>query len=236
MISVRVARDSSATLEQLAQQWVGPQQWLPVVRAMVTQRMNYLVSGATGSGKTSLLAAMLGEVSAQERLVVVEDTTELLPDHPHVLHLQARQGNVEGAGRVDIGRLVRETLRMRPDRLIVGECRGAELRDFLTAMNTGHQGAGGTVHANSPQAVPARLTAMGALAGLTPETVAVQTAAAIHAVIHVERRAGRRMPVALSTVEHRDGRLAMSQVLSTRQGRVAPGPGWETGRWEELVR
>lgn len=236
MISVRVARDSSATLGQLAQQWVGADQWLPVIRAMVAQRMNYLVSGATGSGKTSLLAAMLGEVSPQERLVVVEDTTELLPDHPHVVHLQARQGNVEGAGRVDIGRLVRETLRMRPDRLIVGECRGAELRDFLTAMNTGHQGAGGTVHANSPQAVPARLTAMGALAGLAPETVAVQTAAAIHAVIHVERRAGRRMPVALSTVEHREGRLAMSGVLSTEEGRVIPGPGWQSGKWEDLVR
>lgn len=235
MISVRVARDSSATLAQLAQQWAGAAHWLPVIRAMVTQRMNYLVTGATGSGKTSLLAAMLGEVPPQERLVVVEDTTELLPDHPHALHLQARQGNVEGAGRVDLGQLVRETLRMRPDRLIVGECRGAELRDFLTAMNTGHHGAGGTVHANSPEAVPARLTAMGALAGLTPEAVAVQTAAAIHAVLHVERRAGRRMPVSLSAVEHRQGRLTMLRVLTTEGERIVAGPGWEAGGWKVLV-
>lgn len=136
---------------------------------------------------------------------------------------------------MDLGQLVRETLRMRPDRLIVGECRGAELRDFLTAMNTGHHGAGGTVHANSPEAVPARLTAMGALAGLTPEAVAVQTAAAIHAVLHVERRAGRRMPVSLSAVEHRQGRLTMLRVLTTEGERIVAGPGWEAGGWKALV-
>lgn len=236
MISVRVARSSSASLDQLARQWSAADQWLPVIQAMVAQRMNYLVSGATGSGKTALLAAMLGEAAAQERIVVVEDTTELLPQHRHVVHLQARAGNVEGAGRVDIGQLVRETLRMRPDRLIVGECRGAELRDFLTAMNTGHQGAGGTVHANSPQAVPARLIAMGALAGLGPETVAVQAAAALHLVIHVERRAGRRMPVALSAVQYQQGRLAMTEVLRTQGEQTVRGPGWYDGGWEELVR
>ena len=235
VISIRVARSSSSSLNQLTQQWAAAEQWLPVIRTMVAQRMNYLVSGATGSGKTALLAAMLGEVSDQERIVVVEDTTELLPQHQHVVHLQARQGNVEGAGRVEIGQLVRETLRMRPDRLIVGECRGAELRDFLTAMNTGHQGAGGTVHANSPQAVPARLIAMGALAGLGPETVAVQAAAALHAVIHVERRAGRRMPMALSAVQYHRGRLTMTDVLRTEGEQVLRGPGWYDGGWEELV-
>lgn len=236
MISVRVARSSSDSLDQLALQWSAAGQWLPVIHAMVAQRMNYLISGATGSGKTALLAAMLGEASAQERIVVVEDTTELLPQHRHVVHLQARGGNVEGAGRVDIGQLVRETLRMRPDRLIVGECRGAELRDFLTAMNTGHQGAGGTVHANSPQAVPARLIAMGALAGLGPETVGVQAAAALHSVLHVERRAGRRMPVALSSVRYHQGRLTMAEVLRTEGERTVRGPGWYDGGWEELVR
>lgn len=227
LISVRVARSSTATLESLAHRWVAAEEWLPVIRRMVSRRLNYLVSGATGSGKTSLLAAMLGEVPAAERIVVVEDTTELLPDHPHVLHLQGRQGNVEGAGRVDMGQLVRETLRMRPDRLIVGECRGAELRDFLTAMNTGHAGAGGTVHANSPEAVPARLIAMGALAELTPETVAVQAAAALHAVVHMERRGGRRMPVALSALTYQDGRLAMAPVLTMAHDRPQRGPAWE---------
>ncbi|NLS11003.1 TadA family conjugal transfer-associated ATPase [Nesterenkonia sp. MY13] len=227
MISVRVSRGSSATLEQLAGQWAAPEQWLAVIQALVAQRRNLLVSGATGSGKTSLLAAMLSEVPVRERIVIVEDTTELAPDHPHVLHLQGRQGNVEGAGRVQMGQLVRETLRMRPDRLIVGECRGAELRDFLTAMNTGHSGAGGTVHANSPAAVPARLVAMGALAGLAPETVTVQAAAALDAVIHVERRSGQRMPVALSALTYDGGRLQMVPALTTEGERAVRGPGFE---------
>lgn len=227
VISIRVARSSSAGLKQLAAHWEGADDWLRALRSLVAQRRNYLVSGATGSGKTSLLAAMLSEVSREERILVVEDTTELTPDHPHVLHLQSRGGNVEGAGRIDMGQLVRETLRMRPDRLIVGECRGAELRDFLTAMNTGHAGAGGTVHANSPQAVPARLIAMGALAGLTPETVAVQTAAALDAVVHVERHAGRRMPVALSALTYEDGRLALVPALTTLGDRVDYGPAWQ---------
>lgn len=186
-ISVRVARSSTASLEQLAAQWFHAETWLHVIRGLVAQQRNVLISGATGSGKTSLLAAMLAEVPQAERIIIVEDTTEMSPRHSHVIHLQGRSGNVEGAGAVDMSRLVRETLRMRPDRLIVGECRGAELRDFLTAMNTGHQGAGGTVHANSPGAVPARLIAMGALAEMAPETVAIQTAAALDAVIHVEQ-------------------------------------------------
>lgn len=226
MISVRVSRSSVTSVAELSRQWAQPELWVPAVRGIIAGRMNWLISGATGSGKTSLLAGMLGECRAEERIVVVEDTTELHPDHPHVLHLQGRQGNVEGAGRVDMGRLVRETLRMRPDRLIVGECRGAELRDFLTAMNTGHQGAGGTVHANSPESVPARLVAMGALAGLSPETVTLQAAAALDVVVHVERVAGARMPVAVSAVSYAEGRLVMEPVLIQDQGRTRRGPGW----------
>ncbi|WP_258934405.1 ATPase, T2SS/T4P/T4SS family [Nesterenkonia pannonica] len=167
MISVRAARSQSASLEALALQWEGADDWLRAVRGMVRARMNVLISGATGSGKTALLSALLAEVPPDERIIVVEDTTEIQASHPHLIHLQGRGGNIEGAHGVDMGHLVRQTLRMRPDRLIVGECRGAELRDFLTAMNTGHAGAAGTIHANSPEAVPARLVAMGALAGLT---------------------------------------------------------------------
>lgn len=236
LISVRVARRSTASLEQLANQWEARDEWLKVIGAVVGQRMNCLISGATGSGKTALLGAMLGEVPAGERIVVVEDTTELMPAHPHVVHLQQRQGNVEGAGQVDMGQLVRQTLRMRPDRLIVGECRGAELRDFLTAMNTGHQGAAGTVHANSSDAVPARLAAMGALAGMTPETVAVQAAAALDVVIHVQRHGTRRTPVELSQVAYRDGRLQMLPVLTWEHHSLRRGPGWQTGPWQELLR
>ena len=243
MISVRVSRGSAATLEELARQWSCAHVWMAVIRGMVAAKLNYLISGSTGSGKTSLLAAMLGECPADERIIIVEDTTELRPNHPHVLHLQQRRGNVEGAGQLGMGQLVRETLRMRPDRLIVGECRGVELKDFLTAMNTGHQGAAGTVHANSPAAVPARLIAMGALADLPPDSVALQASAALDAVIHVERRQGRRMPVAVSLVECRDRGLEMVPALNAppagrhggykheadKYGADTPqtGPGWE---------
>lgn len=227
MISLRVARRSTADLAQLSAQWVGADQWLRVLKELVRRRRNFLVSGATGSGKTALLSAMLSQVPAAERIVIVEDTTELNPAHPHAMRLQGRSGNVEGAGRVEMGQLVRESLRMRPDRLIVGECRGAELRDFLTAMNTGHAGTGGTVHANSADAVPARLIAMGALAGLTPETVAVQAAAAVDTVIHMQRRGGLRMPVAVSILNYDDARLMMLPALTTQRNELERGPAWQ---------
>lgn len=226
MISVRVARGTVARLDELSADWPDRETWLQLIRAVIRRRMNCLVSGGTGAGKTALLAAMLAECPADERLVIVEDSTELRPEHPHAVHLQARRGNAEGAGEVEMGQLVRQTLRMRPDRLIVGECRGAELRDFLAAMNTGHRGAGGTVHANSPEAVPARLAAMGALADMPPETVAMQAAAALDLVVHVERRGTRRRPTAASQVVWSDGRLQMLPVLSEDGEMLRRGPGW----------
>lgn len=227
MLSVRVARGAVARLEDLAADWPHREDWLRLIRAVVRRRLNCLISGGTGAGKTALLAAMLAECPADERLVIVEDSAELHPEHPHVVHLQARRGNAEGAGAVDMGQLVRQTLRMRPDRLIVGECRGAELRDFLAAMNTGHRGAGGTVHANSPEAVPARLEAMGALAEMPPQTVAMQAAAALDLVIHVERRGPHRRPVAASQVVWADGKLGMTPVLRQDGEVLRRGPGWQ---------
>lgn len=227
MLSVRVARGAVARLEDLAADWPHREDWLRLIRAVVRRRLNCLISGGTGAGKTALLAAMLAECPADERLVIVEDSAELHPEHPHVVHLQARRGNAEGAGAVEMGQLVRQTLRMRPDRLIVGECRGAELRDFLAAMNTGHRGAGGTVHANSPEAVPARLEAMGALAEMPPQTVAMQAAAALDLVIHVERRGPHRRPVAASQVVWADGKLGMTPVLRQDGEVLRRGPGWQ---------
>lgn len=119
--------------------------------------MAFLISGGTGAGKTTLLAAVLGAVARTERIVCVEDAPELAPAHPHLVKLVARCANVEGAGEVTVRDLVRQALRMRPDRIIVGEVRGAEVVDLLAALNTGHDGGAGTVHANSPGEVPARL-------------------------------------------------------------------------------
>jgi pilus assembly protein CpaF len=163
----------------------------------VVRRRNVLVSGAGGSGKTTLLAALLASAPPDERIVTIEDVAELRIRHPHHISLQSRQANLEGAGEIGLTRLVREALRMRPDRLVLGECRGAELRELLSALNTGHDGGAGTVHANSLHDVPTRLEALGALAGLDEHAVARQTVSAVHLVIHLERSGGARRIAAI---------------------------------------
>jgi len=157
------------------------------VDAIVAARQNVLITGAAGAGKTTLLAAMLAAAPANERIVTIEDVAELRIDHPHHVRLEARQPNLEGVGAIGLARLVREALRMRPDRIVVGECRGDEVRELLTALNTGHDGGAGTVHANSLEDVPARLEALGALAGMNDRALARQVASAIHWVMHVDR-------------------------------------------------
>lgn len=158
-----------------------------VLRDLLTARQAFLISGGTGTGKTTLLNSLLSLVNPTERLVLVEDSSELRPDHPHVIRLEARPPNVEGAGEITMRDLVRQALRMRPDRLVVGEVRGAEVVDLLSALNTGHEGGCGTVHANSAADVPARLEALGALAGLNREALHSQLSSALHAVIHLVR-------------------------------------------------
>ena len=153
------------------------------------RRENLLITGAAGAGKTTLLAALLAAAPPGERIVTIEDVAELRIDHPHHVRLEARQANLEGAGAIGLARLVREALRMRPDRLVVGECRGEEVRELLTALNTGHDGGAGTVHANSLDDVPARLEALGALAGLGDQALARQVVSAIGLVLHVARGA-----------------------------------------------
>jgi len=156
----------------------------------VAARLSYLVSGGTGSGKTTLLATLLSEVPREERIVIVEDAAELRPAHPHAVALQARVSNVEGAGTVTLRELVRQALRMRPDRLVVGECRGAEIVDLLGALNTGHEGGAATLHANAPGDVPARLEALGLLGGVPRAALHAQVAAALRVVIHLRRGHG----------------------------------------------
>lgn len=171
-----------------------PPGWAPVLAALVRSRAAFLVIGGTGAGKTTLLAALLGLVPPGERIVLVEDVGELRPAHPHVVRLEARHANVEGRGAITLEDLVRQALRMRPDRIVVGECRGAEVRELLAALNTGHAGGCGTLHANAVSEVPARLEALGSLAGLDPVAVRTQAAAAFDAVVHMRRsRGGRRV-------------------------------------------
>jgi secretion/DNA translocation related ATPase len=191
-ISIRLPQNAVPTIARLVAGGFFQQVPRVVVDRAVHERWNVLVTGATGSGKTTLLAAMLGLVPTDERIVTVEDVAELRIDHPHVVALEARQANAEGAGALGTERLLREALRMRPDRIVVGECRGAEVRELTSALNTGHDGGAGTVHANGVSDVAARLEALGALAGLTPESLARQAASAFDLVLHVERRNGVR--------------------------------------------
>ncbi|GGK91147.1 hypothetical protein GCM10007382_09030 [Salinibacterium xinjiangense] len=172
-----------------------------VIRKLVAARQNLLITGAGGSGKTTLLSALLGEAAVTERIIAIEDVSELRVQHPHFVSLEARQANLEGAGGLGLARLLREALRMRPDRLVLGECRGAEIRELLGALNTGHDGGGGTLHANSLADVPARLEALGALADLGPTAIARQAVSAIGSVLHLERRGGVRRLVRVGTFE-----------------------------------
>jgi pilus assembly protein CpaF len=188
VISIRAPRWARIDLDDLERAGAFPPARRAELEALVSGRRNVLVTGAAGSGKTTLLAALLARVPARERIVTIEDVAELRIAHPHHVRLEARQPNLEGAGGVGLPRLVREALRMRPDRLIVGECRGAEIRELLAALNTGHDGGAGTLHANGLADVPARLEALGALADLAPAALARQVVSAIHAVVHLERR------------------------------------------------
>lgn len=197
-----------------------------VLRAMVDRRCNLLISGGTGSGKTTLLAALLSLVPAQERIVCLEEARELEPDHPHVVSLQSRPANVQGAGAVSLTDLVRAAMRMRPDRLVLGECRGGEVREVLLALNTGHDGGMATVHANAALDVPARLIALGSLAGLTAEAVAVQAVSAFDAIVHLARVGAMRVVDQVATLRVAEGGLRAHLALRRAAGDLVPDQGW----------
>jgi pilus assembly protein CpaF len=179
---------------------------------IVARRSSFLVTGGTGAGKTTLLAALLAEVPHDQRILLIEDTSELFPDHPHVVGLRTRDATGDGAGMIDMRTLVRQSLRMRPDRIVVGEIRGAEIAELLLAFNTGHGGSAGTVHANGPDALPGRLTALGALASIPESAVARQVADGVDVVLHVERVAGRRRLAGIGRFALRRGELTVEPV------------------------
>ncbi len=190
VISLRVPRARVFTLEDLLDRGTVNADGAALLRRLVGSRLAFLVSGGTGSGKTTLLSALLSLVEPGHRMVVVEDASELRPDHPHVVGLESRPANVEGAGEVPMRVLVRQALRMRPDRLVVGEVRGAEVTDLLAALNTGHEGGCGTLHANSAGDVPARIEALAMATGMPQAAVHSQLASAVDAVVHVARGTG----------------------------------------------
>jgi pilus assembly protein CpaF len=192
-LSLRVLRPATQDLAMLARAGAIAAEAAALLDKIVAARLAVLVSGGTGAGKTTLLSAVLGAVSPVERIVCVEDAAELQPRHPHLVKLVARCANVEGIGEITVRDLVRQALRMRPDRIVVGEVRGAEVVDLLAALNTGHDGGAGTVHANNPTEVPARLEALAAVGGLDRLALHSQLAAAVQVLLHVGRdRSGKR--------------------------------------------
>lgn len=219
LLSLRIPARRVFTLAELTAAGTLSPAGARVLARLVAARTAFVVTGGTGSGKTTLLAALLSRVPAAERLVLAEDSAELRPAHPHVVALEARPPNVEGAGEITLRDLVRQALRMRPDRLVVGEVRGAEVVDLLAALNTGHEGGCSTLHANSSADVPARLESLGVTAGLGREAVHAQVAAGLHVVVHLTR--------------DRDGLRRVSEVgvlTVGREGRVRTEPALLFGR------
>jgi len=201
-----------------------------ILIGLVAAKRAFLISGGTGSGKTTLLGALLSLVPPAERIVIAEDSRELAPQHPHCVRLEARPPNAEGIGAISLTDLVRQALRMRPDRLVVGEVRGAEIVDLLQAMNTGHEGGCGTVHANSAGAVPARLEALAALGGLSRDALHAQLAAAVEVLVHVRRLPdGRRWVEELRVLksDRKTGRCrAVLALRSHADRRLERGDAW----------
>jgi pilus assembly protein CpaF len=222
-LSLRTFRQRPFTLDDLVRHGTATPAVAELLAAVVAARLAYLVTGGTGSGKTTLLGTLLALVPPTERVVLVEDAAELRPAHPHVVTLQARTANVEGAGAVGLPDLVRQALRMRPDRLVVGECRGAEVVDLLGALNTGHEGGAGTLHANAPADVPARLEALGLLGGLPRAALHAQVLAALQAVLHVRRTPAGRVVDSVSVLLPA-GRDRLAAVVPAWQRDRGPGP------------
>lgn len=191
-LSLRVPRRSVFDLPELVALGTIPRDGATLLQRLVRSRQPFLVSGGTGTGKTTLLSALLSLVDVRDRILLVEDSGELAPAHPHVVRLEARPANTEGAGEVSLRALVRESLRMRPDRVVVGEVRGGEVVDLLAALNTGHEGGCGTLHANSARDVPARLEALAVVTGMSREALHSQLASGLRVVVHLSRAAGRR--------------------------------------------
>jgi len=197
-----------------------------IIGALVKVKTNMLISGGTGSGKTTLLNVMSGFIPDNERIITIEDAAELRLQQPHVVRLETRPPNIEGKGEVSQRALVKNTLRMRPDRIIVGEVRGVEVIDMLQAMNTGHEGSLTTIHANTARDALTRLENMVGLAGISvaPKALRQQIVSGISVIVQVARLSdGRRKVLSLQEITGMEGDIiTMQEIFCFDQTGVAP--------------
>ena len=229
MLSIRrFGREAMGVDELIARGSLTPAM-AELLDALVKTRINFLISGGTGSGKTTLLNVMSGFISESERVITIEDAAELRLQQPHVVRLETRPPNIEGRGEITQRALVRNSLRMRPDRIIIGEVRGAEVLDMLQAMNTGHDGSMTTIHANSPRDALIRLENMVELTGLGLglRPVRQQIVSALSVVIQVARLSdGRRRVVSIQEITGLQGEtIEMQEIFVFRQEGIDPEGG-----------
>lgn len=233
-ISIRKFSRQTLDFARMVQQQTMSRAMAAVMEIAAAARLNILVSGGTGSGKTTLLNALSRLIAPDERVVTIEDAAELQLQQPHVVRLETRPANLEGRGEIGQRELLRNALRMRPDRIILGEIRGAEAMDMLQAMNTGHDGSFGTIHANRPREALTRLEHMVAMAGFHLPTPVLrgQIAAAIHLVVQVARmRDGRRRVTSITEVTGIEGDVIAMQELFAFQMDDSPAHAGVSGRF-----
>lgn len=224
LLSLRVLRQAATTLDVLVAHGAFDEELAGLLRQIVIQRTPFLVVGGTGAGKTTLLSAMLAEIPAAERLMCIEDSPELAPNHQHLVSLVTREANSDNAGAITLEQLVRQALRMRPDRIVVGEIRGAEIIELIAALNTGHEGGAATIHANSLADVPARMEALAALGGMDPRTLHSQLAATHMLAIVVQRTGHQRRIAEIGDLAH------------LKAGRIQPITLWRRGEDTAALR
>ena len=234
-ISIRKFSKKTIDLDVMMRQGNISPAMATVLKIAARCRLNILISGGTGSGKTTLLNAMSQMIDHTERIVTIEDAAELQLQQPHVVRLETRTANLEGRGEIGMRELVKNALRMRPDRIILGEIRGEEAIDMLQAMNTGHDGSLGTLHANRPREALSRLENMIGLAGvnMTAKAMRTQIAAAVHMILQVNRmRDGMRRVVSITEVIGMEGEVIVTQELFNYKFEGEAADGTLRGRFE----
>jgi pilus assembly protein CpaF len=234
-ISIRKFPKQGLTLNAMVRQENLSRQMARVLQIAARSHLNILISGGTGSGKTTLLNAVSQYIDRDERVITIEDAVELRLQQPHVVQMETRSANIEGVGQIPQRELVRNALRMRPDRIIVGEVRGPEAFDMLQAMNTGHDGSMSTIHANSPRDALYRLENMVMMANfnLPLRAVRMQVASAVNLIVHIERmRDGIRRVQNIAEIAGMEGEIITTREIFTFQYRGQRNDGTVNGAFE----